>query len=133
MPNETCSTAICQCSMGDSTTTFNGSPFNLVETESKPAGTINDHMLGLNFPKAASTFGKCKSLANPVVLAATIANGGVLDPQPCVPVIPAPWIIGSPTVLISNFPALNSESQLLCTWAGTISISMPGEFTVMVP
>jgi hypothetical protein len=53
--------------------------------------------------------------------------------MPCIPVTPAPWVVGAPTVLIGNFPALNDSSKLMCTWAGVIQIVMPGQFTVMVP
>jgi hypothetical protein len=42
-------------------------------------------------------------------------------------------VVGAPTVLIGNFPALNDSSKLMCTWAGVIQIVMPGQFTVMVP
>ncbi|MBL0941569.1 MAG: DUF4280 domain-containing protein [Alphaproteobacteria bacterium] len=133
MANETCSTAMCQCSMGMTPTTFNGSPFNRVLTESKPAGNIMDIALGLNFPQASATFGQCFSLGNPTVLAATIAAGGVLQPQTCTPFITSPWVPGSPNVLIGGMPALSSTSQAICNFAGNITIIQPGEFTVMVP
>ena len=35
--------------------------------------------------------------------------------------------------VINNFPALNNSSKCMCTWAGVISIIMPGQFTVMIP
>jgi hypothetical protein len=133
MPNETCSTAMCKCAMGTTPTMFNASPVNRVLTESKPAGTIMDFVLGLNFPQASGTFGECMSLGNPAVLAATIGAAGVLQPQTCTPVLVAPWLIGSLNVLIGGVPALSSTSQLVCAFAGDISIIEPGEFTVMVP
>jgi hypothetical protein len=52
---------------------------------------------------------------------------------PCIPVTPAPWTPGSPTVMIGGAPALNSTSTLMCTWGGVITITMPGQMTVMVP
>jgi hypothetical protein len=67
------------------------------------------------------------------VAAATAAALGVLTPMPCVPVIPAPWVPGAPTVLVANMPALNNTSKLMCAWAGVISISLPGQFTEMIP
>jgi hypothetical protein len=53
--------------------------------------------------------------------------------MPCVPVIPAPWAPGAPTVLISNMPALNNTSKLMCVYAGVIQIVNPGQTTVMIP
>ena len=56
------------------------------------------------------------------------------DPQPaqlsalwdaCVPVIPAPWTPGSPTVMVHGTPALTSDSRCVCAWAGQISITGP--------
>jgi hypothetical protein len=58
---------------------------------------------------------------------------GVLTPMPCMPVIPAPWAPGSPTVLIANMPALNNSSKLMCAWGGVIQISSPGQGTVEIP
>ena len=69
----------------------------LVGTESKPAANIIDHVPMTNI----MPFGMCQSLANPEVAAATTAALGVLTPMPCVPVIPAPWAPGSPTVLLA--------------------------------
>jgi hypothetical protein len=77
-------------------------------------------------------FGMCNSIANPMVAAATAAALGVLTPMPCIPATAAPWVPGSPTVLIANMPALNNSSKLMCMWAGVISINVPGQFTVQV-
>lgn len=93
------------------------------------AATIMDHIPIANIPP----FGMCTSLANPAVAAATAAALGVLTPMPCVPVIPAPWVTGSPTVLINNYPALNNTSKCMCTWAGVISVVYPGQATVLIP
>ncbi len=79
------------------------------------------------------TFGACMSLANPTVATATAAAMGVLTPMPCIPVTPAPWVVGSPTVLLGNMPALNNTSTLMCMWAGVITVLQPGQFTEMIP
>jgi hypothetical protein len=79
------------------------------------------------------TFGMCQSLANPEVASATTAALGVLTPMPCVPVTTAPWISGSPTVLIGSLPALNSTSTCMCSYGGVISISYAGQVTTTVP
>jgi hypothetical protein len=78
-------------------------------------------------------FGMCSSLANPTVAAATSAALGVLTPMPCIPMTTAPWIVGAPTVLIGDKPALNNSSTLMCNWGGVIQITMPGQTTVQVP
>jgi hypothetical protein len=50
--------------------------------------------------------------------------------MPCIPITPAPWAPGSPTVLIANMPALNNTCKLNCIWGGVISISQAGQVTV---
>ena len=64
---------------------------------------------------------------------ATAAALGVLTPMPCVPVIPAPWVPGTPTVTIANFPALDTNCKLMCAWAGVITVNQPAQMTVTVP
>jgi hypothetical protein len=77
------------------------------------------------------TFGMCMSPANPVVAAATAAALGVLTPMPCVPMTVAPWTPGNPTVLVNSQPALNNTCMCNCTWGGVITITSPGQMTVM--
>jgi len=72
-------------------------------------------------------------MANPEVIAETAAALGVPTPAPCIPMTEAPWVPGSPTVLIANMPALDNSSKLMCTWGGVIQILTPGCFTTMVP
>jgi hypothetical protein len=50
-----------------------------------------------------------------------------------VPVLPAPWVPGAPTVLITNIPALDNNCKLTCAWGGLISFSTPGQFTHQIP
>lgn len=83
-----------------------------------------------NTPANLSTFGMCTSMANPTVSAATAAALGVLTPQPCTPMLTAPWTMGSSTVLFQNKPALLQNSQLLCMWGGVIQIVQPLQQTV---
>lgn len=78
-------------------------------------------------------FGMCRSPLNPTVAAATAAAAGVLTPMPCIPVIPAPWVPGAPTVLVGGKPALDNRSKLMCAYAGVISITNPGVMNVQVP
>lgn len=94
-----------------------------------PAATIMDFAPIANIPP----FGMCTSPSNPTVAAATAAALGVLTPMPCVPVIPAPWVPGSPTVTVNNLPALTNVCKCMCAWGGVISITSPGQVTVQAP
>jgi hypothetical protein len=94
-----------------------------------PAATVMDNVPIVNIPP----FGMCTSPANPEVAAATAAALGVPTPMPCVPATVAPWVPGSPTVLINDVPALNNTSQCMCMWGGVITVTYPGEVTVEVP
>ena len=129
MGQEVCNGAMLQCSFGVAPSTMVVTPENMVQAGGQPAATIMD-----NVPmKNIMPFGMCNSPSNPQVAAATAAAMGVLTPMPCVPVTTAPWAPGSPTVMIANKPALNSDSQLICNWGGVIRVTMPGQFTVAVP
>lgn len=124
-----CMGAMCQCSFGAAPSSLVITPENKVLGCNLPAATIMD-----NIPmKNIMPFGMCSSMANPQVASATAAALGVLTPMPCIPVIPAPWAPGSPTVMIANKPALNNSSKLMCSWAGVISINNPGQTTIQVP
>ena len=124
-----CMGAMMQCSFGLAPAPLAVLPVKRVASSYVPDATIMDNKPILNIPP----FGMCSSPTNPVVIAATAAALGVFTPAPCVPVTPAPWAPGSPTVLIGKVPALNNSSKLMCTWAGVISINVPGQFTVNVP
>lgn len=106
------------CSMGIGMSAIAASPGRTVFLNGTPMTNIMDFMPMSNIPSC----GMCTSLANPQVAAATAAAWGVLTPQPCIPVIPAPWAVGKPTVLVQGQPALLITDKLQCMWAGTISI-----------
>src|SRR5215212_10126431 len=114
MGMQVCMGAMMQCSFGVAPSTLVVLPTNMVLAGGPPAATIMDHAPIVNVPP----FGMCQSLANPTVAAATAAALGVLTPMPCVPATAAPWIVGAPTVLIGNMPALNDSSKLMCNWGG---------------
>ena len=124
---------ICACTGATMQCTFGAAPSNLIANaqttvmvSAKPMGTIMDFKPMGNIPP----FGMCNCPANP----ATIKPPPVMfAPAPCVPVIPAPWAPGSPTVMAGNFPALNNSSKLMCAWGGVISILNPGQTQTMVP
>lgn len=94
-----------------------------------PVANIMDHIPIVNIPP----FGMCISMANPMVAAATAAAMGVLTPMPCIPMTTAPWVPGSPTVMLGNMPILNNTSTCICNWGGVIQVVAPGQFTTMVP
>lgn len=121
--------AMMQCAFGVAPSTLVVLPTNRTMAGGLPAATIMDYAPIVNIPP----FGMCNSPSNPTVAAATAAALGVLTPMPCVPVVPAPWIVGAPTVLIGSMPALNNSSKAMCTWGGVISINNPGQTTVQIP
>lgn len=123
---------LCVCAGANMMCTFGAAPAALIVnsqttvTTSAPIATIMDYKPMANVP----TFGMCNSPLNP----ATKRPPPVLfTPAPCVPNTTAPWVPGSPTVMIGNYPALTNSSQLMCMWGGVITISVPGQTTIMVP
>ena len=126
---QVCMGAMMQCSFGVAPSSLVVLPTNRVMAGGPPAANIMDHAPIVNVPP----FGMCQSPSNPTVAAATAAAMGVLTPMPCVPVTAAPWIVGAPTVLIGNMPALNSTSKLMCSWGGVIQLTYAGQVTTQVP
>lgn len=114
--------AVLQCAFGAAPSTLVVAPANQVLNQ-LPVATIMDNKPMANI----LPFGTCISPSNPAVAAAFGA------PQPCIPVTAAPWMPGSPTVLIGSFPALNNSSKCMCNWGGVIQIIFPGQVTIEVP
>lgn len=121
--------ALLMCSFGVAPSSLVVLPTNKVMSGNQPAANIMDHVPMLNI----MPFGMCISPSNPQVAAATAAAMGVLTPQPCIPVTPAPWAAGAPTVLLGYMPCLNNTSTCNCAWGGVITVSMPGQVTEMIP
>jgi|SRR5580704_7119350 hypothetical protein len=128
MGMQVCAGAMMTCSFGAAPSSLVVLPLHRTLTGS-PAANIMDNKPMMNVPP----FAMCQSLANPMVAAATAAALGVLTPMPCVPMTTAPWVVGSPTVLLDSMPTLNDSSMLICNWGGVIQLSMAGQMTVMVP
>ncbi len=122
MGQSVCGGAMLKCSFGIAPGTLNVLPLNRVKT-AMPIANIMDNKPFVNI----MPFGMCTSPANPTVIAA------MGSPMPCIPVTAAPWMPGSPTVLLGNMPALNNSSKLMCTWGGIIEVVVPGQFTINVP
>ncbi len=129
MAQHTVSTATLTCTMGAAPGVLNVLPLHTTLSNDMPAANIMDHIPITNI----GSFGMCMSIANPQVAAATAAALGVLTPMPCIPATVTPWVPGSPTVLVGNMPALDSESMCMCMWAGVITIIFAGQATHMVP
>ncbi|MFC4303166.1 DUF4280 domain-containing protein [Cohnella boryungensis] len=123
-----CGGAMLQCSFGAAPATLNVLPANRTMT-AMPIANIMDNKPFVNI----MPFGMCNSMANPAVASATAAAFGALTPMPCTPVVAAPWVPGSPTVLVANMPALNNASKCMCNFGGVIQISNPGQMTIQVP
>lgn len=121
--------AMLKCSFGMAPSTLVVTPTPRVLAEGPPAATIMDHKPMANI----LPFGVCNSPANPTVAAATAAAMGVLTPMPCIPATVAPWLPGSPTVLIGGQPALNNTSKCVCQWGGVINIMQPKTVKTMIP
>lgn len=122
-----CGGAMLTCSFGMTPAALTVLPANRV-TSAMPLATIMDNKPMVNI----LPFGMCRNPANPTVAAATAAAMGVLTPMPCVPVTSAPWVPGSPTVLIAGNPALNNSSKLMCSYGGIIQITNPATTNIMV-
>ena len=96
--------------------------------EGKPVATIQDIAPNANI----SSFGMCKSLANPQVASATAAALGVLTPQPCVFAPAGTWTPGNAKVTAGGIPCLGNDAKILCgVGAGIVQIASPGQMTVI--
>jgi len=120
MPKLVVHGATLQCTQGLSPATLS---ITGVETHDDDSGVAT---ILHNVPTSnIGAFGMCKSLTNPQVASASSAAQGVLTPQPCVPVVVAPWSAGASVVSVAGEPALTSDSTCACSWAGTISVADP--------
>lgn len=129
MPSQTTLSATLACTMGAGPSSLAVVPVNRVRAQGQPAANIGDHVSLVNIPP----FPLCNSIANPIVAAATAAKLGVFTPAACLPLTPAPWTPGSPTVRIGGLTALSSASTCQCAWGGVISIVNPVALTVDEP
>lgn len=116
------------CVEGTTPAVLNVLPTARVLACGRPVAAIQDHESLVEIP----TFGMCHSLTNPEVASATSAADGVLTPMPCVPALAAPWTPGAPTVLVGGQPVAAASSTLLCTYAGEITVTQPGQETVIL-
>lgn len=118
-----------KCSMGKAPSALVVTPVPRVMAEGVPAATVADHVPLVNI----LPFGMCDAPANPAVIAATAAAFGVHTPMPCVPVTPAPWMPGAPTVAYGGMLALDDASKCLCTWGGVVSVAQAATVRTAIP
>ncbi|MDI1478930.1 DUF4280 domain-containing protein [Polyangium sp. y55x31] len=114
--------AMLRCSQGTSPSTLSVLPAVFTTAGEMRAATIMDQKPMVNI----APFGMCQTQANPQVAAATSAANGVLTPQPCIPVIAAPWSPGASVVGLPELKALTDDSKCTCQWTGSIEIVTPG-------
>jgi hypothetical protein len=116
------------------TCTFGVAPSTLTVVPSGPilqaGGQLVARVVDMVPMLNVAPFGMCTTPSNPQVAAATSAAAGVLTPQPCIPVITAPWTPGSPKVSAGGVPALTSTSTCTCAWGGSIAIVQAGQVKV---
>ncbi|MBQ4463242.1 MAG: DUF4280 domain-containing protein [Eubacterium sp.] len=117
-----CGGAMLQCTFGMAPSMLNVLP-DKKTVNNMPVATIDCNKPMVNI----LPFGTCSAPTNPAVIAA------LGSPVPCVPLIPAPWVPGSPTVLVGGQPALNQTSKLMCAYAGVISVTNPGCTNIQIP
>lgn len=130
MPQQVVNGATLACSFGLGPSTLVITPENRVGNE---AGIAAANIMDCIPMKNIMPFGMCTSPANPVVIAATAAKLGVFTPAACLPATLQPWTPGSPTVLVAKQPALHNGCTLMCQWGGVITVTNPGQVTVLVP
>ena len=121
-----CGGAEVRCSMGLAISKLNITPDKNV-LAGFPVACMQDNVVGKNI----LPFGMCTSLQNPQVAQATAAASGVLTPQPCQPVIAAPWSVPANKVFIGTVPAITQNSFLSCSYGGIIKLISPGQNTIM--
>jgi Domain of unknown function (DUF4280) len=122
-----CMGAQLQCMFGAAPSNLMVLPLHRTMTNNMLAANIMDNKPFVNI----IPFGICNSPANPAAVAAKAVGATV----PCTPVTPAPWVPGSPTVMLNKFPALNATSKLSCVLGGgapCISVTNPGQQKEMI-
>jgi len=112
-----------ECSMGSSSSNLVVLPVHRVKLTGKFKANIGDCKPIINVPP----FGKCKSLANPAVAAATAANRGKLTPVPCTPTC-SEWIPSKTDYLLDGMnPLMDTDNAVCPLGAGMIKITDSGQ------
>ncbi|WP_261378180.1 DUF4280 domain-containing protein [Paenibacillus agilis] len=115
--------AIVSCSYGTKMTRLHMPVSHGVFVKGKPQLSTADYQPYLNI----QPFGKCLSIQNPVVASGTAANGDILKPVPCTPIVTMPWQGGKSDVLIENEPAMLNDCTNMCLYCGDLKIEDDGQ------
>jgi hypothetical protein len=126
---ETVMTAQLRCSMGVASSQLVVTPINRTLINDHYAANIMDHIPLTNI----MPFGMCACPANPTVIAATAAAGGVPTPMPCIPATSSPWQAGALNVLLNEPRWLDNTSTCTCDWGGVVAIVDPGQHGTFIP
>lgn len=128
MPKLVVHGAVLRCTLGAAPSTFAVATPHMVAGDQLAAGNVSDFVPSTNVPP----FGLCRAPTNPQVASATSAAGGVLTPQPCVPVLATAWAPGSVSVTVDHQPALHDGCTCSCQWGGVLSVASAGQLDVDV-
>jgi hypothetical protein len=115
--------ATLECKWGDSKSKLKVLPGRKVKLGNNLKANIGDCKPFVN----VKPFGKCKSMTNPAVIAATAAAQGKLQPMPCTPTCSI-WLGGKPNDLVGGMPALMKGDKAVCPLgAGMIVVKESGQ------
>lgn len=112
-----------KCAFGIAPSPMGVLPTARVMSSKKPVATMMDNAPFLNI----APFAMCTSPSNPAVAAAGFV------PQPCAPMMPAPWMMTSMRCMAGKKPLVTQGSCVMCMWAGMIKPIAPGQFQTMAP
>ena len=112
-----CKWAKIKCSQGDNEVELSVLPVP-IKVDGNELVSVLNFVPYLNIP----SFGKCKSMINPMVIANKFA------PNTCVPMTIAPWSPGAKKLkVLGGTAALLEKDTNTCLWAGKIEITDPGQ------
>ena len=116
-----CTGAKAKCSMGDNEVQLTSLPVPN-KGEGNPLMSVLDSVPYLNIP----SFGQCKSPANPMnwKMAGPVP---VFVPSSCIPIPVSPWSPGAKKTKLGNQPVVLQNSKTMCVWAGSITVTDPGQ------
>lgn len=118
-----CSGAKIACSFGSGPKSMLVLPLNRTLTaNTKPIANCLDIIPFVNIP----AFGNCLSPANPMnwKMAGPVP---VFIPSSCIPIPVAPWAPAAKKTKLANSPVVLANSKTACAWAGSISVTNPGQ------
>lgn len=116
-----CEGDVFTCTEGMLSCKMNVTSQHEVTIQGKKIATKNDAAIN-----NLSGFGKCRTMQNPLVAAATAAANGVLQPQKCIPVFINGWN-NTKNAEINGISILNVNSVIKCVYGGRITVREIGQ------